>query len=216
MTRHEADPGRVVPATVGGPAGALEALLRVPSSPAGAAVVAHPHPLHGGTMHTKVVHRTARLLSSRFRLETLRFNFRGVGASEGVHDDGRGEVLDLVAAGRFVRERKPDGAFVVGGFSFGSLCALGASAALSPDVLLLIGVPLLRWDRSGVEALRGTPVVWVQGDEDEFGGGELARATAVRFGWELALVAGADHFFTGRLDAFEAALAERLAGFLGG
>ena len=82
--------------------------------------------------------------------------------------------------------------------------------------LTWIGVPILRWDRSGVEALRGTPVVWVQGDEDEFGGGELARATAVRFGWELALVAGADHFFTGRLDAFEAALAERLAGFLGG
>src|SRR5471030_4201 len=89
---------RLLSIVVEGPAGGLEALLRVPAEPRGAAVVAHPHPLHGGTMHTKVVHRAAKLLADRFQLLTLRFNFRGVGASAGTHDDGRGEVEDLVAA----------------------------------------------------------------------------------------------------------------------
>ena len=103
-----------------GPVGSLEALLRLPPHPVGAAVVAHPHPLFGGTMHTKVVHRTAKLLSDRFHLATLRFNFRGVGASEGIYDDGRGETDDLVAAVRFVREKQPSGPLVLAGFSFGS------------------------------------------------------------------------------------------------
>lgn len=200
--------------TVAGPAGALEGMLRVPPVPSGAAVFAHPHPLHGGTMHTKVVHRAARLLASRFSLVSLRFNFRGVGSSDGTHDDGRGEVDDLVAAGRYVRQRQPGGPLVVGGFSFGSLCAIGAAPRLSPSVVLLAGIPLLRWDRSGAESLSGLRVAWVQGGDDEYGGEDLAAATARRFGWELAVVEGADHFFTGRLDLFEEAAAGLLRPFL--
>jgi alpha/beta superfamily hydrolase len=164
-------------------------------------------------MHTKVVHRAAKLLAARFSLAALRFNFRGVGASAGTHDDGRGEVDDLLAAVRHARSlgefaAAGRGPFVLAGFSFGSVCAIEAAGRLAaagapPDALLLLGVPLLRWDRAGARALAGVPVAWVQGGEDEFGGAELARATAERLGWALAVVAGADHFFAGRLDAFE-------------
>jgi alpha/beta superfamily hydrolase len=154
-------------------------------------------------MRTKVVHRAARLLADSFSLATLRFNFRGVGASEGAHDHGRGEVDDLVAAVRFARDAYPEGPLVVSGFSFGSICALEASHVVRPDLLWLIGLPLLRWDRRGAEAGALYSVVWVQGEEDEFGSGEMARATAERFGWPVYVIPGADHFFTGRLGPFE-------------
>ncbi len=210
MRAQTADGHRVLKATIPGPVGPLEALARVPPHAAGAAVVAHPHPLGGGTMHTKVVHRAARLLAERYALVSVRFNFRGVGASAGMHDEGRGEVDDLAAAAAWARALHPEGPFVLAGFSFGSLCAIGAAPRVGPDALLLVGVPLLRWDRSGVEAMPPVPVCWVQGEADEYGGAELARATALRFGWDLRTVASSDHFFTGRLDAFEAAASELL------
>jgi uncharacterized protein len=199
-----------------GPAGLLEGLLRSPTTPAGAAVVAHPHPVHGGTMHTKVVHRTAKLLSERFSLAALRFNFRGVGASAGSYDEGRGETEDLVAAGDWLRRRQPEGPFVVAGFSFGSLCALRAAARLSPDVLFLIGLPLDRWD-GAAPAGAAWRVVWVQGGKDEFSSPTKARAIADERGWTFLSVPGADHFFSGKLDEFEraagGALEQALAGF---
>jgi alpha/beta superfamily hydrolase len=154
-------------------------------------------------MHTKVVHRASRLLADRFSFAALRFNFRGVGASEGEHDQGRGEVDDLVAAVGFARSKYPTGRLVLAGFSFGSVCALEAAHVVRPDLLWLIGLPLVRWDRRGAEAGTLFPVVWTQGEDDEFGGGDMARATAERFGWPLTVIAGADHFFTGRLDPFE-------------
>ncbi len=164
--------------SIPGPAGRLEGLLRSPAAPVGAAVVAHPHPMHGGTMHTKVVHRTARFLSDRFSLAALRFNFRGVGTSEGAYDGGRGETDDLVAAGNWVRRRRPLGPYVLAGFSFGSLCALHASPRLEPDVLLLIGLPVDRWD-GAAPASHAWPVVWIQGERDEFSPpGKVARDRA--------------------------------------
>src|SRR5512143_2735680 len=96
---------RLVTVTIPGPAGPLEGLLRLPPRPAGTAVVAHPHPRLGGTMHTKVVHRAARLLADAFSLASLRFNFRGVGASAGAYTGGPGETEDLVAAASWLRER---------------------------------------------------------------------------------------------------------------
>jgi len=196
--------------TLPGPAGDLEALLRLPAHASGAAVVAHPHPLFGGTMHTKVVHRTAKLLAERFHLPALRFNFRGVGASAGSFDEGRGETDDLVAATRWLRERYAGGPLVLAGFSFGSICAARAASLLRPDVLLLIGVPLDRWPEEEAHALRGANVSWVQGSEDQFGSGALALETAARHGFRADVVPGADHFFTGRLDAFEKAAASLL------
>ncbi len=199
----------LVPVTIPGPAGALEGLLRSPATPAGAAVVAHPHPQHGGTMHTKVVHRAAKLLSSRFALAALRFNFRGIGASAGAYDEGIGETEDLVAAGSWVRTREPNGPFVVAGFSFGSLCALHASPRLAPDVLLLIGLPVDRWD-GAAPAAHGWRVVWIQGEEDEFSPPGKSLAIARARGWKFLSVPGADHFFAGKLDEFEAASGDAL------
>lgn len=204
----------LVSVEIRGPAGQLEGVLRSPAAPLGAAVVAHPHPGHGGTMHTKVVHRAAKLLSGRFSLAALRFNFRGVGASGGSYDEGRGETDDLVAAGEWMRRRQPGGPFVLSGFSFGSLCALHAAARLGPDVLFLIGLPVDRWD-GAAPAAPAWRVVWVQGDEDEFSPPAKARAIAGARGWTFLSVPGADHFFAGKLGEFEAAAGDALEKALG-
>ena len=205
---------RLVSTFIEGPAGRLEAILRLPPRPRGAAVVAHPHPLHGGTMHTKVVHRAARLLSDRFSLAALRFNFRGVGSSQGTHDEGRGEVDDVLAAAGWVRREAPEGPLVLGGFSFGSVAALDAAPRLAPDALLLIGLPLRRWNAPASAPFAGR-VVWIQGSDDEFSDAGSARVLAERWGWDLHVVPGADHFFTGRLDAFESEAGGALARVLG-
>ena len=201
---------RLVAATIPGPAGPLEALLRLPPRPLGAAVVAHPDPLRGGTMHTKVVHRAARLLADAFGLAALRFNFRGVGASAGRYDGGTGETDDLAAAAGWIRGLHPSGTFVLAGFSFGSICALHAAPRIAPDVLFLIGVPIGRFP-----ALPAVPpatrVFWIQGADDEYGPAATAETLAAERGWDLALVPDADHFFTGHLPAFEAAAPRGLA-----
>ena len=201
--------------SIPGPAGRLEGILRSPAVPAGAAVVAHPHPRHGGTMHTKVVQRAAKLLSGRFSLAALRFNFRGVGTSEGTYDDGRGETKDLVAAGEWVRGRQPAGPFVVAGFSFGSLCALRAAPLLAADVLFLIGLPVDRWDGAAPAAL-AAPVVWIQGDRDEFSPPEKSRAIAKARGWSFLSIPDGDHFFAGKLDEFEKTAGDALGQALAG
>jgi len=164
-------------------------------------------------MHTKVVHRAARLLSQRFSLEALRFNFRGVGASAGSYDGGAGETEDLVAASRWLRARRPDGPFVLSGFSFGSLCALRAAERVSPEVLLLIGVPIDQWDGAG-GAPPATRVVWIQGESDEYSAHERASEIAGKRGWAFLVVPGADHFFTGRLDEFEMVAGDALSKWL--
>ncbi len=192
-----------------GPAGPLEALLRLPPEIRGAAVVAHPHPRLGGTMHSKVVHRAARLLARRFGLATLRFNFRGVGASRGRWDGGAGETDDLVAAARWLRGRYPAGPFLVGGFSFGALCALDAASSLLPDVLFLIGLPVGRGPELG-EVPDAVRVFWIQGEKDTWGPAPLARSAAEGRGWDFDSVPGADHFFAGALERFEEASAEGL------
>lgn len=205
----------ILQVAIPGPAGTLEGLLRSPAAPAGAAVVAHPHPEHGGTMHTKVVQRASKLLSGRFSLAALRFNFRGVGTSAGAYDAGLGEADDLVAAGEWVRRRQPNGPFVVAGFSFGSLCALHAAPRLRPDVLFLIGLPLDRWD-GAAPAAPGWRVVWVQGEEDPFSPPAKARAIATARGWTFLSVPGADHFFAGKLEEFEKAAGDAVERALAG
>jgi alpha/beta superfamily hydrolase len=209
----DAAPVKLSSLEIPGPAGPLEVLLRSPAVPAGAALVAHPHPRLGGTMRTKVVHRTARFLSNRFSLAALRFNFRGVGASAGEYDGGAGETEDLVAAAAWLRTRQPGGPFVLSGFSFGSLCALRAAERLAPQVLLLIGVPTDRDDPAGVIP-PDTHVAWIQGGDDEFSSAARAREIAAARGWTFLVVPGADHFFTGLLDKFERAAGDALAVWL--
>jgi alpha/beta superfamily hydrolase len=209
----DAAPAKLTSPEIPGPAGPLEALLRSPAVPAGAALVAHPHPRLGGTMRTKVVYRTARLLSERFSLAALRFNFRGVGFSAGEYDGGAGETEDVVAAAAWLRALQPDGPFVLSGFSFGSLCALRAAARLAPRVLLLIGVPIDRDEPAGTVP-EDTRVVWIQGDRDEFSSVARAREFAAARGWTFLAVPGADHFFSGRLSGFESAAGDALAEYL--
>src|SRR5580692_2619274 len=121
---------RIESVLIDGPAGKLEALLEEPdaAAPREACLVCHPHPLFGGTMHNKVVYRIARGMR-RAGAVVLRFNFRGVGRSEGVHDQGVGEVEDARAALGVLRQRYPDLPWSMAGFSFGSrvIMKLGCS-----------------------------------------------------------------------------------------
>src|SRR5436190_23585729 len=111
-----------------GPVGKLEGALRTADSPRAAVVLAHPHPLYGGTLHNPVVFHADRELN-RNGLTTLRFNFRGVEGSDGFHDDGRGEIADVAAVAAWMREFAPDRPVILVGYSFGSRCAIAHAIA---------------------------------------------------------------------------------------
>lgn len=187
--------------TVQGPAGALECLVELPEQDErrGTAIVCHPHPLHGGTMHNKVVTMVSRSLVE-LGLSTVRFSFRGVGASEGAYDDGIGETEDLLAIAGWLRRVRPDDALWLAGFSFGSYVALRAAAALAPQQLIQIAPPVGRWDFASV-TLPECPWLVVQGEADE-----VVDPAAV-FDWFAALsrpvqlvrMADTSHFFHRRL-----------------
>ena len=184
--------------------GHLEALAREPDAPArGAAILCHPHPLHGGTMHTKAVYRSAQGLADA-GLVTVRFNFRGVGLSTGSHDDGVGEQEDLRAVLDWTAAAFPHLPLIVGGFSFGSMVGLSVGASDDRVVSMLgLGLPVALDDRYDYSFLAGCgkPVLVVQGEQDEFGAGpEVARYLEM-FGNHITLVriADADHYFEGKL-----------------
>jgi uncharacterized protein len=192
-----------------GPAGRLEAILMHPEGePAAAAVVCHAHPLHGGMMHFKVVFRAAKALQHH-DLAVLRFNFRGVGRSEGTHDHGRGEQDDVRAALDEMARRFPGLPHVLGGFSFGSVMAARVGG---PDArvraLFVLGLPLGSLEDTSYLHGVTKPRLFVQGEQDVYGGGEAMRAFVERLPppRELVVVPGADHFFTGHLDALQAAV----------
>lgn len=150
-----------------GAAGAIELAVAVPGEGArdGVAIICHPHPLQGGTMFNKVVTTLDRALGE-LGLATVRFNFRGVGQSEGVHDEGRGEADDLVAIAEWVRRERPGAALWLAGFSFGSYVALRAAARIVPQQMILIAPPVGRWDFAGIE-WPTCPVFIVQGGDDD-------------------------------------------------
>lgn len=193
-----------------GPAGRLEAILMYPDvEPVAAAVVCHAHPLQGGIMHFKVVFRAAKALQ-RQGLAALRFNFRGVGTSEGTHDQGRGEQEDVKAALGEMEGRFPGLPLVLGGFSFGSLMALRASATdPRPRAVFALGFPVgLLTDATFVERVHA-PRLFVQGDHDTIGPPDQLRALVERLPEprKLAIIEGADHFFTGKLEELEETIA---------
>ena len=196
-----------------GPAGRLEALLNQ-GAPAAthAALVCHPHPLFGGTLHNKVVFHAMKALSG-FGFPVLRFNFRGAGLSEGTHDDGRGEVEDAKAALRWIEERfhLP---VVLAGFSFGAATGLRA-ACPDPrvDALIALGMPVRVDDRSyGYKFLSQCtkPKLFVSGGHDQFGPrhelGQLAARVADPK--KLVIIEGADHFFSGHMAEMKRAIEE--------
>jgi hypothetical protein len=192
-----------------GPAGLLEAVLMAPpGEPQGAALLCHAHPLHGGTMHFRLLFRTAKILQNE-GCAVLRFQFRGVGRSAGEFDFGRGEAEDARAALEFLAGRYPGAPVVLGGFSFGAAVALRVGI---PDprvsALVLMGLPVGVID-SPRENPGKKPVLFIQGEVDEFGPKRSIEEFARSFEGpvELAIVSGAGHLFEGQVGAVESALA---------
>jgi alpha/beta superfamily hydrolase len=184
-------------------AGRLEALYRDLQDPAGIAVVCHPHPLGGGTLHNKVVFRAARGLENA-NVATLRFNFRGVGASGGKHEEGEGEIEDVLAAVDWAVRKHPGKKLIVGGFSFGAWVATRAGCELpNVDALFLIGTPVNKYD-FGYLRTCDKPKLFLHGTQDEHGNVEkLEKFVQHVPNAESVIVTGADHFFTRELDAVE-------------
>ncbi|HYM35358.1 MAG TPA: alpha/beta fold hydrolase [Steroidobacteraceae bacterium] len=192
---------------VPGPAGDIEVLLDEPRAAAAenVVVICHPHPLYGGTMTNKVVHTLARTFNE-LGMPAVRFNFRGVGKSTGMHDDGHGETDDALAMITWAEKRWPSAKLWLAGFSFGAAMALKASmrrASLGHPIARLITVaPALRWLTQLDDESPGCPWLIVQGDQDD-----LVDAQAVR-NWvaslkqppQLEILPRTEHFFHGRLN----------------
>jgi len=203
------------PARIDGPAGVLEARVEDPApgaTPAAVGVVCHPHPLYGGTMQNKVVHTLARAMQE-LGVPTVRFNFRGVGASAGQYDRGVGELEDALAVCAWARRRWNCEQLWLAGFSFGAAVALQAAAAVHPRALVTVAPPV---GRILVEAVPRPDCPWlvVQGDDDELVDATLVRRWAGGFvpPPRLVVLAGAEHFFHGRLEQLRAAVLGFLAG----
>jgi uncharacterized protein len=193
---------------VPGPAGGLEALMEAPEEgePRFAAVVCHPHPLHGGTMHNKVVFRLARGLR-RAGAVVLRFNFRGVGASEGEHAHMVGEVEDARAALDWLRARYPELGFALAGFSFGARVILTLGCQMESAVFLMAaGFPTqIEGAVPRLEHCR-TPKIFLQSTNDQFGPRAEFEEAYAKFAEpkRVIWIEAADHFFAGALEELEA------------
>jgi alpha/beta superfamily hydrolase len=186
--------------TLDGAAGAIEALLDEPEGPArGTAVIAHPHPLFGGTMDNKVVQTLARaFVQSGWR--ALRFNFRGVGASAGTHDEGRGETDDFLAV---VAQQAAEGPLALAGFSFGSFVASRALAALGAardiEHLVFVGTAASRFSVEAIpEELHARTLV-VHGEQDDTVPLTAALDWARPQSLPVTVFPGGGHFFHGQL-----------------
>jgi len=193
--------------------GRLEAILKEPreGEARGSALVLHPHPLGGGTMHNKVVFRAASALNDA-GLITLRINFRGVGSSTGEHDMGRGEMEDAAVGLAYLSDHYPRLPVTLAGFSFGSLVGMRMGWR-DPRVIRLIsiGTPVDKYDFAFLEHCL-KPILFVHGDRDEFGGVEHLRALVSRLPPQararLEVIGNADHFFEGRLDEMKRVITE--------
>ncbi|MFN2455761.1 MAG: alpha/beta hydrolase [Pyrinomonadaceae bacterium] len=203
---------------INAPHGRLEAILKEPRATddvetkgSGAALVLHPHPLHGGTMHNKVVFRAAGALNDA-GLTTLRINFRGVGSSTGTHDDARGEKEDASVALDYLQTHYTDDDITLAGFSFGARVGLEVGIAdRRVRWLIGIGTPVDKYDFAFLENCR-KPILFVHGDRDEFGSAASLRALIAKLPAEaharLALIEGAEHFFEGHLDELKRAITD--------
>ena len=193
--------------------GRLEAILKEPRAQpvTGVALVLHPHPLFGGTMHNKVVFRAAAALNDA-GLIVLRINFRGVGQSTGEHDEGRGEREDVRAGLDYLAENYPSQKITLCGFSFGA--RVGLEVGLMDDRILQIisiGTPVDKYDFSFIEGCR-KPILFVQGEHDEYGNvdrlRELVARVALNAAAELRVIKGAGHFFDNQLEELKRVIIE--------
>ncbi|MDH5324579.1 MAG: alpha/beta fold hydrolase [Gammaproteobacteria bacterium] len=194
-----------------GPAGVLEALMSQPANPGeveAVAVICHPHPLHGGSMANKVVHIVSNALND-LGVPTLRFNFRGVGHSQGRFDRGQGEVEDLEAVCDWLRSRYPQAQLWLAGFSFGAFVAFNGYRDVGAERLLLIAPPVTLFDfpENPVEI----PWLVIQGGKDDVIAPEKVSAWVQQqrprpnYQW----FADADHFFHGRLNQVREAVKQQ-------
>jgi len=186
---------------IDGPAGLLEALLERPTevTVAGCAVVCHPHPLHGGTLENKVTHMLARSFVAK-GISALRFNFRGVGASEGTFDAGNGELADVLAAVAWLREAQPGLPLWLGGFSFGAAMAIRAAVECDPAGLISVAPAVSRF-AGNLAVQPQCPWLILQGDQDELVDIEdtIAWVNTLDPGPELEIFPDTEHFFHGKL-----------------
>ncbi|MBV9888209.1 MAG: dienelactone hydrolase family protein [Acidobacteria bacterium] len=195
-----------------GPDGRLEAIFWKPEgnvSPPIAAVVCHPHPLFGGTMHNKVAYQAAKSLDS-LGLAVLRFNFRGTGLSAGTHDHGRGERGDVTAALDFLANEFPAKPLLVAGFSFGCFVCLRVGCKDDRVAECIgLGTPVNNTDFSFLREC-AKPKLFVHGENDEFGDVNKVKELVQSLPGEkeLVVVPGVDHFFAGKLKAVDAAISE--------
>ena len=206
-------PGQIRSLMLPGPAGRLEALFNEGRPDAShAALVCHPHPMFGGTMHNKVVYNAMKSLSG-FGFPVLRFNFRGAGLSEGQHDEGRGEVDDVRAALDFLAAecKLP---IIFAGFSFGAATGLRAACADTRVVgLISLGTPVAVDGRKYTYDFLRTcpqPKLFVSGGQDQYSPLPELKAAFHNAAEpkHLVVVEGADHFFLGKLPLMQKAIEE--------
>ena len=189
--------------TLSGPAGDIEARIETPHGlerVTAFGVICHPHPLGGGTLDNKVVYSLARAFHD-LGVPTIRFNFRGVGKSAGVFADGIGETDDALAVVAAGREKWPDAALWLGGFSFGGAVAIRTAAQSNPALLVTVAPAIRRVSLENVPAPT-CPWLIVQGDNDELVNHADVTEWASRLPHppEIALLNGVEHFFHGKLN----------------
>jgi alpha/beta superfamily hydrolase len=193
---------------IDGPVGAIEAMIERPPGAHGdiVAVCCHPHPLYGGTMQNKVVHTLARACQDQ-RVTSVRFNFRGVGSSEGEHDDGVGESEDAAAVADFAMRQTGASQFWSLGFSFGGFVAYRLATSREASALVTVAPPVQRFDFTRLPVPR-CPWFVAQGDADELvdHGRVLAWTQGLDPAPEVRILPGAEHFFHGRLTELRAIL----------
>jgi uncharacterized protein len=202
---------------INGPAGRLEAMLwtSAAAEPPRVALVCHPHPLFAGTMHNKVVFHTARTLHSH-GFPVLRFNFRGAGLSQGVHDRGIAELDDVRAALDYLAGTFPGCPIILAGFSFGAWVGLRVGCEDSRVTEIVgLGLPV---NSSGLSFLEfcAKPKLFLQGENDQYGSVPVVQALVAKIPEprRLVVIPGADHFFAGHISEMTAALDAWLSEFI--
>jgi alpha/beta superfamily hydrolase len=200
-----------------GPAGQLEAIISQPDTARqdAVAIICHPHPLHGGTMHNKVVHTVAKAYQS-LAIPALRFNYRGVGESEGSYGDAIEETEDLHAVMQWAQQQYPAAKIYLIGFSFGSYVALRATALyqqhFSIPQLILIAPPIERFPYHQ-HIFAKPPIVVLQGEADDVVAPEATYAWVADHPYtpQLIRLPGVEHFFHGQLDNLKKIIVEQIS-----
>lgn len=196
--------------SIAGPAGALQILEEIPAgTPAAVALICHPHPLHGGSLSNKVVHQLAKTFAGLGAV-CIRFNFRGVGESEGEYDEGRGELQDLLAVVAWAQVRWPELPLWLGGFSFGGFIALQGAQQLAPQRLVTVAPAINYFPDDSSFDLPGVSWLLIQGDADDIVPAALVTGWTARLDFQpqLALLEGAGHFFHGRLNELKQSIVD--------